>query len=85
MVQVVPGAASGSTPVYEDDGQTTAYLTSAASAWTTGAYTMTGNTATFTVSTNGTFPELPSARAYQVQYCIDLCTRFVLSISGSLL
>ena len=64
--QVIPGATSGSTPVYEDDGQTTAYLTNGASAWTTGAYTMSANTATFTISTNGTFPELPSARAYQV-------------------
>jgi alpha-glucosidase (family GH31 glycosyl hydrolase) len=65
--RVVPGGASGSTTVYEDDGATTAYLTSNAYAWTTGSYVASGNTLTFTISTNGTsYPAFPASRAYQL-------------------
>ena len=67
-LQIVPGAASGSTSVYEDDGSTTAYLTAGASAWTTATYSYAGSTqATVTVSTNGSYPELPASRAYQAR------------------
>ncbi len=54
----------------QDDGTTTAYLTDNVYAWTTGAYSLSpdGTSATFTVSTNGTFPELPASRAYQLRF-----------------
>ena len=71
--QVVPARGSpngtGSEAVYEDDGSTTAYLTSGAYAWTTGAYVFSpdGLSATFTVSTEGSYPELPAIRSYQVR------------------
>ena len=67
--KIVPGAASGSVSVYEDDGVTTAYLTapSASLAWTTAAYTTAGATTTITISTVGSFPELPATRAYQLR------------------
>jgi hypothetical protein len=65
--RVVPGGTSGSTPVYEDDGRTTAYLTDNAYAWTTGAYTSTATGMTFTITTNGTFPEFLASRSYQLK------------------
>ena len=65
--KVVPGGTSGSVSVYEDDGATTAYLTDEAFAWTTASYTTSGNTMTVTISTSGTYPELPTSRAYQVR------------------
>ena len=83
LAQIVPGAASGSTAVYEDDGSTTAYLTAGASAWTTATYSYAGSTqATVTVSTNGSYPELPASRAYQargggrraLRCCCHCCT-----------
>jgi hypothetical protein len=54
----------------QDDGTTTAYLTDNVYAWTTGAYTLStdGTSATFTVTTNGSFPELPASRAYQLRF-----------------
>ena len=61
------GSGAGSTAVYEDDGVTTAYLTANAYAWTTAAYATVGATTTVTISTNGTFPELPATRAYQLR------------------
>jgi len=65
--KIVPGGTSGSTQVYEDDGATTAYLTSNASAWTTASYTSSGNTLTVTIATQGGYPELPATRAYQIR------------------
>jgi len=65
--KIVPGAASGSTTVYEDDGVTTAYLTADAYAWTTAAYITAGATTTVTISTNGSYPGLPAMRAYQIR------------------
>ncbi len=62
------GSGAGSTAVYEDDGVTTAYLAGGAtSAWTTCAYSTAGSTVTVTISTNGTFPQLPAQRAYQLR------------------
>mmetsp|Transcript_38622 Transcript_38622/g.76005 ORF Transcript_38622/g.76005 Transcript_38622/m.76005 type:complete len:1047 (+) Transcript_38622:22-3162(+) len=57
---------SGSTEVYEDDGTTTAYLTDKAYATTTAKYATSGNTMTVSISTSGTFPELPQTRSYQL-------------------
>ena len=54
--QIIPGGASGSTSVYEDDGRTTAYLTSNAFAWTTATYTTSGSSLTVTIVTTGTYP-----------------------------
>lgn len=65
--KVVPGGTSGSVNVYEDDGATTAYLTDNAYAWTTASYTTGGSNMTMTISTNGTFPQLPTTRAYQLR------------------
>jgi hypothetical protein len=65
--KIVPGASSGSTNVYEDDGATTGYLTDNLFAWTTASYNNSGLTTTVTISTTGTFPELPATRAYQIR------------------
>jgi alpha-glucosidase len=61
------GSGSGSTTVYEDDGVTTSYLTANASAWTTAAYTRSAGSVTVSISTSGSFPELPSSRSYQLR------------------
>ena len=60
--QIVPGASSGSTKVYEDDGKTTAYLTANAYAWTTASYSASASSVTVTISTSGSYPELPANR-----------------------
>ena len=67
--KIVPGASSGTVSVYEDDGVTTAYLTSPATsiAWTTASYSVSASTITVTISTAGAFPELPATRAYQLK------------------
>ena len=67
--KVVPGGSgSGSAQVYEDDGVSTAYLAGGAtSAWTTCTYATAGSVLTVTIATNGTFPELPAQRAYQLR------------------
>lgn len=67
---VVPGATSGSTDVYEDDGATTDYLTANAYMTTTGAYTISPDqsTYTFTISNAGQgYVGFPSTRAYQIK------------------
>ena len=66
-LKLVPGGASGSVSVYEDDGVTTDYLTENAFAWTTATYTSTPTSITITISTNGTYPALPTNRAYQIR------------------
>jgi len=65
--KIVPGGSSGNVSVYEDDGATTAYLTSNAFAWTTATYTSTGSSLTVTISTAGSYPQLPATRAYQIR------------------
>lgn len=60
---VVPGATSGSTQVYEDDGYTMDYL-SGQYAWTTASYTQSSSTLTFTVSSQGSYAAFPSNRTY---------------------
>ncbi len=55
-MQIVPGATSGTTSVYEDDGTTTAYLTDNAFAWTTASYTSSPTTLSVTISTTGSYP-----------------------------
>ena len=66
---ITPGTLAGTGSVYEDDGTTTAYLTDNAFARTTCAYTIAadGSTATFTISTSGTYVGLPATRAYQLR------------------
>lgn len=65
--KVVPGGTSGSVQVYEDDGVSTAYLTNNAYAKTSASYTSTASSLAFTISTNGSYPELPNSRAYRIQ------------------
>jgi hypothetical protein len=65
--KIVPGEKQGSVAAYEDDGTTTAYLTKNAFARTTCQYNMPADGSyNITISTAGTYPELPSRRAYQV-------------------
>lgn len=65
---VVPGAASGSVLVYEDDGATTAYLTANASVWTTASYVSAAGVTTVTVSSTGVgYPAFPRVRSYEVR------------------
>lgn len=66
---VVPGANQGSAQVYEDDGATTAYLTSSAYVFTTAAYTAAadGSSMSITISSTGAYPEFPAARNYQIK------------------
>lgn len=65
--KVVPGATSGSTAVYEDDGASTAYLSNNAYVWTSANYSYSGNTMTFTISSSGSFPQFPTSRGYQIR------------------
>jgi alpha-glucosidase (family GH31 glycosyl hydrolase) len=60
---VWPGAASGSANVYEDDGATVAYV-GGAYAWTRASYTRSTNQLTFRVTTEGSYPSLPTQRRY---------------------
>ena len=48
-------------------GVSSAYVPAGAAAWTTAAYTTAGAVTTVTISTNGTFPQLPATRAYQIR------------------
>ena len=65
--KIVPGASAGSGAVYEDDGVTTAYLTQGAYAWTTASYATAAGATTVTITTNGSFTQLPASRAYQLR------------------
>ena len=66
--KVAPGGSgAGSFTLYEDDGVSTAYLTDNAFVWTTGAYTSTAGSLTFTVSSSGAFAAFPASRAYRLQ------------------
>ena len=66
---LVPGAATGSGRVYEDDGATTAYLTDNAFVFTTCSFVSQGDTTTLTVSSQGAgFPEFPRSRALQFRF-----------------
>lgn len=63
-----PGASTGSTQVYEDDGETVAYLDSSNVAWTSCNYSRSSATAiTLTISTTGHFSQLPSTRTHIVR------------------
>jgi hypothetical protein len=65
---VYPGAASGSTKVYEDDGKSMAYLqNSNAFSWTTASYTRSSTQLTFTSQLSGSFAQMPTQRAYQLR------------------
>lgn len=67
--KIVPGASNGSGTAYEDDGSTTAYLSTAAYAATSLNYTIepTSGVVSITISTVGSYPELPPVRAYQIR------------------
>jgi hypothetical protein len=65
--KIVPGASAGAGAVYEDDGVTTAYLTAGAYAWTTASYATAAGATTVTISTNGSYAQLPASRAYQLR------------------
>jgi len=65
--KIVPGASEGSVSVYEDDGASTAYLTQDAYAWTTATYAYNGSSLTVTISTSGSYPQLPAVRSYQLR------------------
>lgn len=65
--KIVPGGNNGTVSVYEDDGSTTAYLTRNAYAWTSATYSRTATSLTVQIATTGLYPELPAARAYQIQ------------------
>ncbi len=66
IFSIVPGATSGSTIVYEDDGLTMDYL-SGQSVFTTAQYNISGNTMAFNVSSNGSYPSFPSTRTVVVR------------------
>jgi alpha-glucosidase len=65
--KIIPGASIGSTLVYEDDGATTAYLTSDEYVQTTFTYTRSGPQIVITISSVGSYPAFPATRAYQVR------------------
>jgi alpha-glucosidase (family GH31 glycosyl hydrolase) len=56
---------SGSTEVYEDDGETLNYLNGDLS-WTTASFDVQGNDLTFTIKTSGSFPELPQKKSVTI-------------------
>jgi hypothetical protein len=58
---VHPGAVSGSTSVYEDDGYTMDYVTGGF-VNTTASYTRTEDSLTFSVSSAGSYPAFPTTR-----------------------
>jgi len=63
--KIVPGGSSGRVKVYEDDGTTTNYLTKNEYAYTTCEYSTMGDTLSINVSSDSSFPEMPSTRVYQ--------------------
>lgn len=70
---VYPGATSGSVSIYEDDGKSMAYLqNSNAYAWLSASYTrqnISGSLVQLQFSTKlqGSFPQLPAQRTYQLR------------------
>lgn len=77
---------AGESDVLEDDGQTTAYLRDKY-AWTTALFTReaSGNlvTTTIKISTKGSYPELPTRRAYQLRIHNAAPPSSVLIVSGT--
>eukprot|EP01116_Phalansterium_solitarium_P007898 TRINITY_DN2091_c0_g1_i4.p1 TRINITY_DN2091_c0_g1~~TRINITY_DN2091_c0_g1_i4.p1 ORF type:complete len:820 (+),score=372.39 TRINITY_DN2091_c0_g1_i4:134-2593(+) len=78
--KIVPGADSGETVLYEDDGATTGYLagqyvtttvqyvkSGSQDVSTTVQDVKSGSQITVTISSNGTYPGFPSSRAYQLR------------------
>ena len=67
--KIVPGGATGSAIVYEDDGITTAYLSAASVAWTNITYASSTDDSSMviTIVTTGSYPLLPTTRAYQLR------------------
>uniref|UniRef100_A0A6B2KX16 DUF5110 domain-containing protein n=1 Tax=Arcella intermedia TaxID=1963864 RepID=A0A6B2KX16_9EUKA len=67
ILTIYPGATSGSTQIYEDDGTTTNYLSSQYS-WTPVSYQRTPTLLKLTIGAPvGTFPERPSTRKYFIE------------------
>jgi len=56
---------SGSTSVYEDDGETLNYLQNDV-AWTSASFDVSGGNLIFSVHTDGAFPELPKGKTVSV-------------------
>ncbi|EGD79621.1 hypothetical protein PTSG_13053 [Salpingoeca rosetta] len=66
VLTIYPGASSGQTRVYEDDGASTAYL-NGKYVWTTVAYTRTSTGINITISSEGGYNTFPSKRAYVIR------------------
>lgn len=62
ILTIYPGSDTGATEMYEDDGVSTAYYTVGHYATTTASCTRQNGTLALTLSTLGTYPELPSKR-----------------------
>jgi len=59
---IFPGESNGSTKVYEDDGETYAYLKGGECAWTTASYTRDASSLKFSLSTVGWFDGMVDER-----------------------
>jgi len=66
IFNIIPGAASGETAIYEDDGITVNYI-NGSYAWTTCTYNRTDTQLNVIISTSGTFPQLPTSRKYFIR------------------
>eukprot|EP01087_Luapelamoeba_hula_P016795 TRINITY_DN519_c1_g1_i1.p1 TRINITY_DN519_c1_g1~~TRINITY_DN519_c1_g1_i1.p1 ORF type:complete len:943 (-),score=155.61 TRINITY_DN519_c1_g1_i1:23-2851(-) len=70
VFSIYPGGNHSHTHVYEDDGHTTAYITSDAYKWTNATYARSadGSSISVTISSEGKgFPEFPKSRAYRIR------------------